>query len=183
MTELVDGLRCGDQAAWREAIACYGPLLVWVARRHRLGDHDAADVVQTTWLRCVENIGRLRDPEALGAWLVTTCRRESLRELRARARVTPEDATDCTSSIAAMSDTHPDPLELLTRRDESARLYAAMDSLPNRQKRLLAELLAHPDDAYRTTSSRLGMPVGSIGPTRQRALLRLREHPQLHACR
>ena len=57
--------------------------LVWAtARAHRLSSADAADVVQTTWLRLVENLDRIREPEALGGWLATTARRECLRLLR-----------------------------------------------------------------------------------------------------
>ncbi len=181
--ELVGRLREGEQAAWREATARYGPLLAWVVRRHRLNEQDVEDVIQTTWLRCLESLERLREPDALGAWLITTCRREALRHLRARSRVTLEDATDGTSSIAAMRDSDLDPLDQMTRRDDAALLYTAMDSLPDSQRRLLLALLMNPDAGYRTTSTRLGMPVGSIGPTRLRALQRLRRDPHLLGCR
>jgi DNA-directed RNA polymerase specialized sigma24 family protein len=90
---------------------------------------------------------------------------------------------DFTSSIAAMSDSDADPLNLMSRREEAIHLYTAMASLPDRQKLLLLALLAHPDDGYVTISKRIGIPVGSIGPTRQRAMRRLRQHPQLVACR
>jgi RNA polymerase sigma factor (sigma-70 family) len=176
---LVERLRAGDEAAWREVIHRYGPLLRWVARQHRLNEADSADAVQTTWLRCVEHLHRLRDPSGLPAWLMTTCRRESLRTVRSLARQLPQDVTRETSSIAAVADPDGDPFDLLARRDSARLLYATMSDLPAHQRRLLQALLSHPDDGYRQLSRRLGLPVGSIGPTRRRALDRLRRDGRL----
>src|ERR671939_1184885 len=69
----------GDQEAWNAIVDRYTNLLWSVARGHRLGTADAADVVQTTWLRLVEHLQEIREPDRLTAWLITTARRENLR--------------------------------------------------------------------------------------------------------
>lgn len=81
----LDRSAAGDPAAWQLLATRFTPLLWAVARSHRLGQSDAADVVQSTWLRLVENLGRIREPDRLGAWLATTCRRECLAVLRRAA--------------------------------------------------------------------------------------------------
>ena len=80
----------GDREAWNALVAQYSGLVWSVARAHRLGDADAADVVQTTWLRLVEHLDRIRNPEGVGAWLATTARHECLRVLRVGAAAGPD---------------------------------------------------------------------------------------------
>ena len=89
---LVLAARAGDRAAWEQLVERFTPLLWATARAHRLGEADAADVVQTAWLRLLEHLGSLRDPHAVGSWLATTARHESLRTLRLGARQIPTDA-------------------------------------------------------------------------------------------
>ena len=91
VAELVRAAAEGDQAAWNGLVDRYNGLVWSVARSHRLALADASDVVQTTWLRLVEHLGRLQDPERVGAWLATTARRESLRALRHSARQIPTE--------------------------------------------------------------------------------------------
>ena len=86
---LVEAAAAGEPQAWRELIDRYAVLIRSVCRNHRLCDADGEDVAQLTWLRAVEHIGRLRDPERFGAWLATTARRECLRVLHASKRVVP----------------------------------------------------------------------------------------------
>jgi RNA polymerase sigma factor (sigma-70 family) len=176
--------RRGEEAAWEALVAQYSGVLRWVAVRHGLTEHEAQDVVQTTWMRCVENIAALRDPQCLPAWLLTTCRRESLRWLRAKQRWIPQDSTDTSSSIAAAVDPAAGPYDQVARWDETAHLYAAIDELAPRQRSVLLELLGRRADGetgtvYHVASRRLGMPVGSLGPTRCRAMQRLRTNPRL----
>src|SRR5215207_10359605 len=87
--ELVRRARQGDQLAWDHIVARYSGLLWAVTRSYRLARAQADDVVQTCWLRLVEHLDRIRDPEHLGAWLATTARRESLRVVRAAVREAP----------------------------------------------------------------------------------------------
>lgn len=163
----------GDQAAWNELVARHNNLLWAVARSHRLDPADAADAVQTTWLRLLEHIDRINDPSRLGGWLVTTVRRECLRILRRgnRERLNPGDdvALDVVDELA-------DPVDarmLLDERD--AALWTAFSRMPERCQRLLRVLMASPPPSYEEVSGALDMPIGSIGPTRARCLSRLRD--------
>lgn len=143
--------------------------LVWATvRAHRLSDADAADVVQTTWLRLVEHLGQIKEPERIGAWLATTARRESLRVIAAGGRVSPTDQLD------EIHDAAHGPEEVAVRRDRDALLHRALGRLGDRCRVLLRLLAAEPAPAYEEISAILEMPIGSIGPTRGRCLEQLR---------
>jgi RNA polymerase sigma factor (sigma-70 family) len=159
----------GDQPAWDGLVDEFGGLVWAVARAHRLADADAADVAQVTWMRLLENVARLNDPEHVGAWLATTARRECLRVLRAGRRDLPigDDAPEVASGEPAPAD------ELLaTERDRMLR--RALARLRDSDRTLLRMLMADPAPAYEEISAALRIPIGSIGPTRARALGRLR---------
>ena len=160
----------GDQAAWGRLVARFSPLLWAVARAHRLSDADAADVVQGTWLRLVEHLGRIREPERVGAWLATTCRRECLAVLRRGSRELPAEqdrVVDLTGADHRTVDAD------LLRRERDARLWSVFEGLSDPCRRLLRTLLADPAPSYDEVSAALGMPIGSIGPTRGRCLRHL----------
>jgi RNA polymerase sigma factor (sigma-70 family) len=181
--ELVGRMRTGDASAWRDLVDQYEPLLRWLARNHRLSAEDADDVVQLTWLRCVEHIGQLTHADRLRPWLITICRRESIRVAikgrRDKLHSEPEVERLIDDRAAHDRAGEADPCAEAVRRDEHDRLYAAIAALPQRQKDLLVELLRREGQSNRSLSHRLGIPVGSIGPTRQRALARLRNDPRL----
>jgi RNA polymerase sigma factor (sigma-70 family) len=168
---LLAAARAGDSASWDRLVERFSGLLWATARAHRLGTADAADVVQTTWLRLVENLDRIQDAERLGGWLATTARRECLLVIR-RSRREPAVAAD------EVFDHLPDrlgPLDadlLLAERD--AILWRLFEQLPDRCRRLLRVLVADPPPAYADVAVALDMPIGSIGPTRQRCLTALR---------
>ena len=86
LTSIVERARDGDPQAWNELVTRFARLVYAVALRCRLSHADAADVSQTVWLRLAENLGRIHDPERVGAWLVTTTKRECLALIRARSR-------------------------------------------------------------------------------------------------
>jgi RNA polymerase sigma factor (sigma-70 family) len=159
----------GDEDAWRALFAHFNPVLKAVARGFRLAPADVDDVVQTTWARAFSRLHRLQEPEAFGGWLVVTARRESLRLLQ---RGTPEILTDEPPEADRREDEQPESAVLEAERREALR--AAVRRLPTHQRRLLNALLATPWSSYDDLSSVLGMPVGSIGPTRNRSLDRLR---------
>jgi RNA polymerase sigma factor (sigma-70 family) len=167
---LLGAARAGDQRAWRSLVELHAVLLAHVARSCGLGPADTADAVQLTWLKLVENLDRIREPARLRAWLVTTCRREALRLARSSPRLSPEDLREL-----AGPEVVPDPAEVAVRNDAARILHSAVDRLPGRQRRLLVELLRGDDaaEAYAAVAERLEMPLGSVGPTRQRALRRL----------
>jgi len=181
LTCLVERARRYDESAWTELVQAFTPRLAWVARHHRLAGDDASDVVQVTWIQCFENLHRLREPCGLPTWLVTTCRRECLRVLSVGRRCSPCDPTQGTTPVGALSDPESDPFIVLARKQDAAGLRAAISKLPDRQRLVLAELIRDEEAGYATASKRLGIPVGSLGPTRQRAIERLREDERLSA--
>lgn len=162
----------GDQRAW-DAIVDRFQGLVWsTVRGFRLGQSDAADVVQTTWLKLVENLDRIQDPERVGGWLATTARRECLRLLRNAGRVIPTDD----DSDLDRADTSP-IIEVdadLLRDERDGQLWQAFARISERCQQLLRMLTADPAPTYEDVSAAMSMPIGSIGPTRQRCLDRLR---------
>jgi RNA polymerase sigma factor (sigma-70 family) len=168
---LVAAAAGGEPEAWSQLIDRYAVLIRSVCRTHRLCDADADDVAQLTWLRAVEHIGRLRDPERFGAWIATTARHECLRVLRGRKRVVPTADEVQQPLFAEHSD--PDEIELAAERRDAVR--SALAALPERQRTLLRLLHSETAPSYEAISSSLGMPVGSIGPTRGRALERVRQ--------
>jgi RNA polymerase sigma factor (sigma-70 family) len=158
----------GDQTAWSALIARFRGHVNRVARGYGLNPYQADDVAQETWLRLYRNLGRVRDPLALGSWVDTTARRESLRMLRSHRR---EDLTDQEVGVEPVpSDDTAD--ELLQER--RAALARALAELSDRQRALIESLLSDPEPSYADISARLGLPTGSIGPTRGRCVKRLR---------
>ena len=163
--------RGGDRDAWDALVGRHLGLVWTVARSFRLSDADAADVVATTWLRLVEHLDRLREPERVGAWLATTARHESLGLLRRRTRATPTDDV----LLLDGEDVGQAPAgERLETDEEHAALWRALDGLNDACRQLLRVLAADPPPSYAEVSAALDMPVGSIGPTRGRCLDRLR---------
>jgi RNA polymerase sigma factor (sigma-70 family) len=174
-SELVRAAAAGDQSAWDEIVSRYSGLVWAVARGHRMSHADAADVFQTTWLRLVENLGRLREPDHLGGWLSATARHECLRTLRARGRELPdEDVALGREAPDDRSAPEPGPEAAMVAREDRAEVVAAFAHLPDRCQTLLRLLTADPAPGYTDIAATLGMPIGSIGPTRGRCLAHLR---------
>lgn len=169
VSEQVAAAARGDRAAWNGLVERYNRLVWATARGHRLSDADAADVVQTTWLRLVENLDRIQDAERVGAWLATTARRESLRIIAASQRTVLTDAP------AELADDAARPERALLNQERDALLHRAMTGISDSCRTLLRVLAAEPPPSYDEVSAALDMPVGSIGPTRGRCLKRLRE--------
>jgi RNA polymerase sigma factor (sigma-70 family) len=166
---LVHAAAQGDQTAWDRLVERYSGLLWAVARAHRLNSADAADIVQMSWLRLFEHLPEIRNPDGLGAWLATTARRECLRTLRRSARCEPSDEID------ALAGTDPEEVDAsLLQGERDACLWAALEQLSASDQALLRLLAADPPPSYQEISAALEMPIGSIGPTRARALERLR---------
>jgi RNA polymerase sigma factor (sigma-70 family) len=164
----------GDRRAWESLVDAYSGMIWMIARNHRLGHGDAADVSQTTWLRLLEHIDRLNDPGHVGAWLATTARRESLR-VQARSKRTVLVADHDELEPARRGDAAVDGVDaalLLDERREEVR--AALARLPERCQLLMRLLMTEPPLSYEEVSAALGMPIGSIGPTRARCLARVR---------
>lgn len=166
---LVRAAAAGDEQAWTQLVDRFAGLVWSVARGYSLDQSDAADVSQTTWLRLAESLSSVRDPERLGAWLVTCARRESLRTLRLRTQDLP------VSSTYFLEDEAGTPEERVILREDDVELRQAFDRLPSPCQALLRAMFAEPQPSYAALSRAFGMPIGSIGPTRARCLARLKE--------
>ena len=174
---LVVAARDGSKAAWDELVERYAPLVWSICRRYRLSDTDAEDVGQTVWLRLVERLPSLREPAALPGWLSTTTQRECLAVLRAaRQRVRRESLVEAEFST---DDTMIDQGLLAEERD--AALRDAFAELPPRCQRLLSYLVQDPPASYAEIAARMDLPIGGVGPNRDRCLKRLRRCPALAA--
>ena len=168
--DLVRAAAQADADAWKTIIERYTKTVHRIARAHRLSDADASDVAQTVWLRLLENIGRLRDPERVGGWVSTTARYECLRLCRQRGRVRlVHDA-----AILDAMQAEPDPAPPAETHDRDAALCGAVATLPPRQRAILNLLMAEPPLSYGDIATSLNIPIGSIGPTRRRGLQTLR---------
>ena len=172
MAEIVQQARQGDQLAWNEIVVRYSGLIWAITRTYRLARAQADDVAQTCWLRLVEHLDGIRDPEHVGSWLATTARRESLRVLRTAAREVPMP-NEVTAPLLDLEVESPELLAILS--EQSTHLWRAFKQLPERCFRLLRMLLASPPPSYVEVAAALGVPIGSIGPTRMRCLKLLRE--------
>jgi len=171
LATLVPAAREGDQHAWNAIVDRFLPLVGAIIRRHRLSEADGDDVSQTVWLRLVEHLDALREPDALPGWIRTTTRNECLRLLAIRGRVRPVDPQDNGGLDAVAADVADEDLLAAERRQA---LREALAELPAGRRDLLLLLLTDPPLAYEEISGRLGIPIGSIGPTRARALEQLR---------
>ena len=136
---------------------------------------DADDVVQVTWGRALLHLDRLDDPGAVAGWLAVTARREAMRTLQRGVRELPA------AEMPEPACSAPAPDQETIERERGAHLRAAIARLSGRQRELLTLLVDRPDLSYEEVSQTIGMPVGSIGPTRERAFERLRSDTAL-AC-
>jgi RNA polymerase sigma factor (sigma-70 family) len=161
----------GDQRAWERLVDQYARLIWAITREFKLVESDAADVAQATWLRLLEHINRLERPDRVGSWLATTARHECLRRIAAGKRVVL--AHDDAAFEGAIGY-EPEIDERLLAAERAQIVRQALSCLPPRWQQLLEMLMADPPASYTEISDRLGLPVGSIGPTRGRCLARLR---------
>ena len=179
LRDLVARAKDGDDHAWDALVERYAPLVWSICRRHRLGRADADDVAQSVWLRLVDQLDRVREPAALPGWLATTTRRECLRVSCAargpHASIYPLDVENLPDRWAGTAD------QELLAAERHAALREAFSQLPSHGQQLLALLIADPPVPYADISTRLGIPVGSIGPTRSRYLNKMRRHPAIAA--
>jgi RNA polymerase sigma factor (sigma-70 family) len=172
LAEVVAKAAAGDAEAWNRIVARFSRLLWAVVRSSRLNEADASDAVQNTWLRLLDNLSHIRAPQALPAWLATTARREAVSIVRVRGRdvLTADDRT-----FDRRDDIGPEPAADLMTLETNAVLAECVDLLPARSQLLLRLLMEKDRPNYSEIASLMGMPVGSIGPTRLRILRRLRE--------
>jgi RNA polymerase sigma factor (sigma-70 family) len=174
LATVVRAARAGDHTAWSSLVARFDDNLRAIARSCRLAPTDIDDVIQTSWLNLLEGIEDIREPAAIVGWLATVTRRNAirLRQSRAREQLTDDPQLgDCSHAGGAEVDV------LAAERREA--LSRAMATLPERHRRLMTVLIAHPTLDYGQVGELLSMPRGSIGPIRARALMRLARNHEL----
>ncbi|HUR50682.1 MAG TPA: sigma-70 family RNA polymerase sigma factor [Mycobacteriales bacterium] len=169
--DLVRAAEQHDASAWDELVARHTGLLLSITRDYRMSPSDASDAVQSAWLRLLEHLGKLDNPDSVTAWLATTTRRECLRiiALRRRTVLAGEDA-----DLLERSEVAPDPVSRLTAEEDAVAVREALGMLPQRWRQLMELLMSDPPTSYEEISRTLPIPIGSIGPTRKRCLQRLR---------
>jgi RNA polymerase sigma factor (sigma-70 family) len=174
-TALVAAAAAGDARATEALVARFSGLVWSIAWSFHLSAPDAADVSQMVWLRLLENLGRIRQPASVGAWLASVTRHECLRVLRHRDReITTAESIDLDEYGG------DDDIDLaLLSQERGAALREAFACLPPKWRSLLEVLIGTPTASYEEVAKAVGMPIGSIGPTRQRCLERLRSSPVL----
>ena len=165
---LVRACLAGDDGAWEELVDRYGRLVYTVPRRLGLSEVDAEDVFQNVFVTLLRSLGSLRDQTRLSAWLITTTRRESWKIGRAGARRGEDELDD------ALPAADPAVLDEVLRWEREEGVRQAMRRLDDRCRALLTALFLEPETPnYEAISARLGLPVGSIGPTRARCFKKL----------
>ena len=170
MAALVDAARDGDRNAIGEIVTELSPLLWQVARAADLSSSDAEDVLQTVWLRLLTHLDAILTPSALTAWLVTTTRREAWRVSGTAVRLVCSDQ----ERMAMVPDPMPGAEELAVTGEMYRDLWCALGKLSRRCQELLRIVAFVPRPDYGMIAVQLGMPQGSIGPTRGRCLAKLR---------
>jgi RNA polymerase sigma factor (sigma-70 family) len=178
VVDLVTRARTGDKQAWGTLVEGHAPLIWSICRRYQISS-DAQDIGQSVWLQLVGQLDKIRDPAALPGWLATTTRRECLRLLGAARG--PLAAGYVMDAEAVPDEQARVAEEELLVAERHAALREAFRDLPPGSQRLILLLIEDPPVPYAEISARLGIPVGSIGPTRRRCLEQLRRHPAIAA--
>jgi RNA polymerase sigma factor (sigma-70 family) len=176
----VQSARQGNAQAWRDLVDGHSGLVWSVIRRFRLDTETSKDVFQTVWLRLAEHLDQIREPDRLASWLGQTTRNECVGVLRQRDRLmVHDDAGSLGQPLDVEVSLFPRPGDALETEELRRAVAAAYHHLGRRCQELLAFLVADPPVSYVEISERMGMPVGSIGPTRARCLEALRTSPEI----
>lgn len=173
--DLVAFAKGGDAHAWNALVERFAPLIWSICRKYRLDRTDAEDVAQNVWFILVNQLDSVRDPTALAGWLATITRRECFKVLRATCKMPANGIA--LEDMPAESAVPAEHELLLAERD--AALHEAFCRLPLPSQRLLSLLMTDPPLSYAEISAQLGIPVGSIGPSRRRCLEKLRRDPAI----
>ena len=168
---LFRAFRDGDETKMGDLIALLTPILWHTVRAQRLEKEAAEDVLQTTWLSLVRSSATINDPQAVLQWLLVSARREAWRVVKRDDRVQPTEfePEDIVTPAADL------PEEMLLRSEDDSRLWQHILRLPERCQALLRVIAFADRPDYAAVAESLGMPVGSIGPTRGRCLAKLRQ--------
>jgi RNA polymerase sigma factor (sigma-70 family) len=170
LLSLLEGAQARQPGALDEVVAELSPLLWHVARAQGLDKATSEDVVQTAWLNLLRSLDEIHTPEGLVGWLVKVTKREAWRVRDLGRRQQPVDE----QLFAGLSDTGSAPDELLLDSEQRRLLWTAVNQLSERCRQLLriVAFVHRPD--YEVVAAALGVPRGTVGPTRGRCLQKLR---------
>ncbi len=176
---LILACRRGDSEAWAALIARYQKLIYAIPRRAGLDEDQCADIFQQTFQTLFEHLDRIDQPERVRAWLVTTTKRatERLQQRNARWQALPEsnDAEGDETPQQEWLDPAPLPDEVVSQLEDQHLVRTGVAALEERCRRLLTMLFYDPQQLpYAEIAAQIGIPTGSIGPTRNRCLQKLR---------
>jgi RNA polymerase sigma factor (sigma-70 family) len=170
MAELLDAARGGSDDALSKIVTEHSPLLWHVARAAGLSSGDAEDVMQTVWLRLLAHLDDIRTSTALTGWLVVTARREAWRVRASGRKQVPAGS----EALDTLPDQGTGPQEQVLIDDQRRTMWVAIAQLSERCQELLRVVAFVPRPDYSAVAAELGMPIGSVGPTRGRCLAKLR---------
>jgi RNA polymerase sigma factor (sigma-70 family) len=168
----------GDADAWEALVRHFSGLIASVTWSYRLSPADGSDVAQHVWLRLFESVDRIREPEALPGWIRTVAHRECQKLVRLGRR---EFASTTVDDDLVASD--EPPYAALLEEERRVTLHRALQGLPTKHRSMMHHLLSDPAPSYEEVSVAMHMPIGSVGPTRQRCVERLRANEELLATR
>lgn len=163
--------RAGNEAKMAELVSLLTPIMWHTARAQRLDRDSAEDVVQTAWLALVRSAESIADPQAVLQWLIVSVRREAWRVVKRSDRMQPREI-EADDVVSGPQDL---PEEMVLRDDADSRLWQHIQQLSERCQALLRVIAFADRPDYAAVAKALGMPVGSIGPTRGRCLAKLRQ--------
>jgi RNA polymerase sigma factor (sigma-70 family) len=170
--------RCveGDEAAWESLVRRYANLVYAIASRSGLSDDEAADAFQAVFVIVWRNLDLLDEPQAFAGWLATIARRETWRIARGRRRTRERVEQMAADPAGEALPGKPAPAdEALDRAERAALVQHAVEGLDGRCREMLTILFWEtPTPPYEEVAGRIGMPLGSLGPTRARCLEKLR---------
>jgi RNA polymerase sigma factor (sigma-70 family) len=169
--QLFTAFREGDETKMADLVSLVTPILWHTARAQRLDFDAAQDVVQSSWLALVRSADSIADPQAVLQWLIVSTRREAWRVVKRSGRDEPREfeADDLVGPARELPD------EVVLASDEESRLWQHIAQLPERCRALLRVIAFADRPDYAAVAESLGMPIGSIGPTRGRCLAKLRQ--------
>ena len=174
--DLIRRCRQGSAGAWRRVLDNYERLVYSIPLRYGLSQHDAADVAQITFTILLQSLDTLPDNSRLGAWLATVARRHTWRFMKRNQRETASErleGADIAESVVLLGKSDADSIE---HWELSDWLDAGLSQISERCRKLLLALYFQPEQpSYAEVAEQMGMPLGSVGPTRARCLKRLRQ--------
>ena len=162
--------RGGDAHAMDELVRLMSPVLWHVVRASGLDRGLTEDVVQTTWMTLVQRQASIVEPQAVAGWLTTCARREAWRVGRVQRRADPTGTERLERNMAVADSAE----QTATMTDAASTLWSAVRGLNERCQRLLRVVAFDDRPDYAALAKDLAMPIGSIGPTRQRCLAKLK---------